>query len=376
MLNPLQTHPTEALREADRLMTVCNACRYCEGLCAVFPAMEMRRSFSSGDLTYLANLCHECGACFYDCQYAPPHEFEVNVPVAMSKLRTESYRDFVWPQAFAPIFERNGVAVALITAISLAAFFIGMAAVHDASALFGTHTGPGAFYVLIPHNVMVAIFGITFLYAIAAIALGVRRFWRETGASALGRATLADLVQALDDAARLRNLHGGGPGCMSEDERPNDRRRLWHHFAFYGFLLCFASTSAASFYHYVFGWIAPYSWYSLPVILGTVGGVGIVVGPAGLLWDRRARDPQITDEARSGMDTGFTILLLLTGVTGLLLLFLRATPAMGTLLAVHLGVVLALFLTLPYGKFVHGAYRFAALVRYAMERRLKTPVAD
>ena len=51
-------HGTRILEEADRLMTVCNSCRYCEGLCAVFPAMEMRRSFSDGDLNYLANLCH------------------------------------------------------------------------------------------------------------------------------------------------------------------------------------------------------------------------------------------------------------------------------------------------------------------------------
>ncbi|HYF18413.1 MAG TPA: tricarballylate utilization protein TcuB, partial [Ramlibacter sp.] len=66
---------TPTLREADRLMVVCNSCRYCEGLCAVFPAMEMRRSFVAGDLRYFANLCHGCGACYDDCQFAPPHEF-------------------------------------------------------------------------------------------------------------------------------------------------------------------------------------------------------------------------------------------------------------------------------------------------------------
>lgn len=41
---------------------------------------------------------------------------------------------------------------------------------------------------------------------------------------------------------------------------------------------------------------------------------------------------------------------------------------MGIVLAVHLGVVLALFLTMPYGKFVHGIYRTAALLRHAGER--------
>jgi citrate/tricarballylate utilization protein len=40
---------------------------------------------------------------------------------------------------------------------------------------------------------------------------------------------------------------------------------------------------------------------------------------------------------------------------------------MPALLLVHLGLVLALFLTLPYGKFVHGMYRTAALVKYASE---------
>jgi citrate/tricarballylate utilization protein len=42
---------------------------------------------------------------------------------------------------------------------------------------------------------------------------------------------------------------------------------------------------------------------------------------------------------------------------------------MALLLAIHLGFVLALFLTLPYGKFAHGMYRSAALLKYAIEKR-------
>jgi citrate/tricarballylate utilization protein len=51
-----------------------------------------------------------------------------------------------------------------------------------------------------------------------------------------------------------------------------------------------------------------------------------------------------------------------------LLLALRSTAAMGALLAIHLGVIVSLFLMLPYCKFVHGIYRAAALLRYAAER--------
>jgi citrate/tricarballylate utilization protein len=62
-------------------------------------------------------------------------------------------------------------------------------------------------------------------------------------------------------------------------------------------------------------------------------------------------------------------MLFMTSFTGMALLLLRDTAAMGPLLALHLGVVFALFITMPYGKFVHGLYRFAALIRYAKESR-------
>jgi len=119
-------HATEALAEADRLMTVCNSCRYCEGLCAVFPAMEMRRAFPDGDLSYIANLCHGCGACYYDCQFAPPHAFNVNLPKTLAQVRAESYKAFTWPRSCAGMFDRNGLAISIIMALSIAAFVAGL----------------------------------------------------------------------------------------------------------------------------------------------------------------------------------------------------------------------------------------------------------
>ena len=138
---------------------------------------------------------------------------------------------------------------------------------------------------------------------------------------------------------------------------------------FYGFLLCFASTSTATLYHYLLGMEAPYPVYDLPVVLGTIGGIGLIIGPAGLLKAKWTRDPVLKDVSRTGMDVAFLAMLFMTSLTGLLLMVLRSTPAMGLLLALHLGVVFSLFITMPYGKFVHGIYRFLALVRYAKEKR-------
>jgi len=156
---------------------------------------------------------------------------------------------------------------------------------------------------------------------------------------------------------------------MNDDDAPTDRRKHYHHATFYGFLLCFASTSVATLYHYLLAREAPFAWWDLPVVLGTLGGIGLVVGPVGLLIAKLRRAPELLDETRFGMDVAFIVMLLLTSLTGLALLLLRATPAMGIILAVHLGVVFALFLTLPYGKFVHGLYRFLALVQYARESK-------
>jgi citrate/tricarballylate utilization protein len=361
------SHATAMLAEADRLMVVCNSCRYCEGLCAVFPAMEMRRVFQDADLNYLANLCHNCGACYSDCQFSPPHQFEVNVPRTLATVRSQSYGTYAWPRALSGMFARNGLAISLVAALSVAGFVIGFVALRDPSALFAAEAGAGAFYRLMPHNAMALLFGVAFLYAILAIVMSARSFWRDiSGAAPL---TMKSVAQAIKDAGRLRYLDGGKAGCMNEDDRPDDRRKHYHHATFYGFLLCFASTSVATVYHYVLGREAPYPWYDLPVLLGLLGGLGLVVGPIGLLAAKWRRDPALGDDTYFGMDAAFLLMLLLTGATGLALLALRATPAMGILLAVHLGVVFALFVTMPYGKFVHGIYRFLALVKYADESR-------
>jgi citrate/tricarballylate utilization protein len=292
------------------------------------------------------------------------------VPKTFAIARAESYAVYAWPQSFSGVFARNGLAISMIAALSVAAFIFGFAACNDRQVLFGIHTGPGAFYQLMPHKAMVVLFGAAFLYAMLALAMGVRAFWRDIGEPSGMLADPGSLWQAMKDAGRLRYLDGGGAGCVNEDERPSDLRKIYHHLTFYGFLLCFASTTIATLYHYLIAREAPYPWWDLPVVLGTLGGIGLLIGPAGLLAERWKRDPALVDEKRTGMDVAFIAMLFLTSLTGMALLLWRDTPAMGPLLALHLGVVFALFITMPYGNFVHGIYRYAALVRYARERRM------
>jgi citrate/tricarballylate utilization protein len=361
------TSPDLAARPEDevaRVLQICNACRYCEGFCAVFPAMTRRLAFPAADAHYLANLCHNCGACLHACQYAPPHEFMVNVPRAMGVVRARTYADFAWPRPLGALYARAGLATSLALAAALALFLV--LALARQGTLWHAPLA-GRFYDVFPHGLMVSLFAPVFLFACVALGVGVTRFWRGQSP---GPASGAAVREATGNALRLTYLDGGhGEGCNDEDDRFTLRRRRFHHLTFYGFLLCFASTSVATLYHYAFGWQAPYPFWSAPVVLGTLGGIGLLVGPAGLWWLHVRRHPLHREPTQVAPDRALIALLFLTSATGLALLAWRDTGAMALLLAVHLAFVMALFVTLPYGKFAHGVFRVAALLKWAIERR-------
>jgi citrate/tricarballylate utilization protein len=354
--------PPELVEQGRHVMTVCNACRYCEGYCPVFPAMENRRTFAEGDLAYLATLCHNCGECLYACQYAPPHEFGINVPQTFARIRMATYEDSCWPAFMRGAFRNQVWSTAAALAVGLAAMWL--AARHSLDAPAGAD-----FYRIVPHDVMVTIFGAAALLAVGALVAARLRFARDTGIepSAAGSHRLpGPAFTALSDALTLRHLHDAGEDCTDAEESRAGWRRRFHHCTFYGFALCFASTSVAAVYHVV-GWRAPYDYTSLPVVLGTAGGLGLLAGPAGLLALRARRDPALGDAGERGLDTALIAMLLLTSASGLALLGLRESRFMPPLLVGHLGSVLALFLLLPYGKFVHAVHRMAALVTFARE---------
>lgn len=356
ILNLTDRTPTE---EARRQVEICNACRYCEGYCAVFPAITKQRAFADGDITQLANLCHNCRGCYYACQYTAPHEFDLNLPGILAEVRQDSWDRYAWPGAFAGAFQRKGTPIALALIVGLALLFLALTALRPAS-------GEG-FYAYLSHGGMVAIFAPAFLLPLVAIGIGLRRYWAEVGGQ---RITFAHLRDAVAATANMRNLGGGqGQGCNFEaGDRYSNQRRVAHQLVMYGFLLCFASTSSGTVLHYGFGLEAPYGLFSLPKLLGLPGGFLLTIGAGWLIRLKLQSDRDLGAASAWGGEVAFVLLLGLTGLTGLALYAATGTALVGPLLAIHLGTVLTFFLTTPYSKMVHGFYRLAALIRDAQVR--------
>lgn len=348
--------PVDPTAEARRQIEICNACRYCEGFCSVFPAMTRQKAFADGDITQLANLCHNCRGCYYSCQYTAPHEFALNLPAALAEVRQESWERLIHPTAFARKFQTNGLAIAGLLVAALTAFFWILAVLRP---MMGN-----GFYAYLGHNAMVAIFVPAFLAPLAVIGLGLRTYWREVGG---GRIRLSHLQSALSQAGRMRNLSGGqGQGCNFEQgDRYSDRRRIAHQAVMWGFLLCFASTASGTLMHYVLGWQAPYPMWSLPKLLGVPGGLLMVTGCAALIWLKLRADPALGAARVWGGEMAFVVLLGAVAATGLALYAVTGTGVVGPMLALHLASVLTLFLLMPYSKMVHGFFRLAALLAEA-----------
>ena len=128
----------------------------------------------------------------------------------------------------------------------------------------------GDFYGVVPYEVIVSLFGLVALFVLVVLTIGVRRCWKGFEEARIRPATrpkphkaeikaaLAWKMRALRDVLTLRHLHASGDDCVSGEELRRPWRRWFHYCTFYGFLLCFASTTVAAIYYSFFGLTAPY----------------------------------------------------------------------------------------------------------------------
>jgi len=357
------------LQEARRIVEICNACRYCESLCPVFPEITKFRTFEDTDLNYLANLCHNCKGCYYACQYAPPHEFAINIPKTLSEVRVDTYARYAFPAIFGKLFVNNGTFMAIIITLCVAFVFIANA-MFSSAPLFSVYSGAGSFYRVIPSYLMIGVPALVSIYVLITFYFGFQKFWKESG-NEMHELKRVDLWKsALSDILTLRHLDGSelGHGCTHMDDHFGHSRRWFHQATIFGFIFTLISTSIAAVYEHIFGLSSPYAYTSLPVIFGILGGILIIIGTIGLVSIKIKADPAPNAKQLLGMDYLFIILLFLVSISGLILLGMRETVWMPLFLYLHLSFVLAFFISIPYNKFVHALYRLGALLIYAKHK--------
>jgi citrate/tricarballylate utilization protein len=350
--------------EAERQLNICNSCRYCEGYCAVFPALERRTLLDTGDITQLANLCHDCRACFHACMYAPPHEFAIDPPAVLGAVRLASYERYLPPvnwlrPGWSRGWSRGWPARAAAGVVVAAALLVLVAATEGLGALLRR----GSPYQVIPYPALLVTVLLPTAGSVAVLLWGFARYWRDVHGPLRDLANWRALGTALAAAARLRNMRGGGEECYAAGDDPSPARRRLHAAVAGGFAACFAATVSAAFLQDVLGNAPPYPVLSVPVILGTAGGLSMLAGCAGLIALKRGSVPPERELADYGLILGLGLLAL----TGLLTVALRATPAFGLILVIHLATIVVCFGIAPYTRFVHAGYRFLALVADAIE---------
>ena len=183
------------------------------------------------------------------CQFAPPHEFGINVPMVLSEVRARSYEGYAWPPPLGRAFASHSFRTSL-AALGLVVSMLLLVSMARPEVVWSSD-GSADFYGVIPHAAMVGLFGTVSLFVLISLGISGWRFWRDVRQSA--GAASGSLRDAVRDALTLRHLHGAGRDCTSNLEMRLPWRRWFHHCTFYGFLLCMASTTVAAIYHSVFG---------------------------------------------------------------------------------------------------------------------------
>jgi len=335
--------------------------------------MDRREQFGEEAVDYLANLCHDCRACYYACPYVPPHEFSINIPKILAEARLHTYRKYAWPRLMA-IFFNKGRTFSL-TLVNMVLVIIVAIAVGSPQRILQPHLEQGSFYSIFTYNSILTVGLSVGMFIVLSWMIACDRFWTAVHGSPF-RFRLSNLAYAAKDAFSHRWFKGGGsdghPGCYYPGQQGSYIRLVFHSMTFFGFLLAVISTTIAAFNQDILGLLPPYPILSLAVLFGIIGGALMTVGASALLYLKFKSDRTPSFAEMIEHDYAFLTMINLVSITGILLLILRNTTAMGILFIVHMGFVLSLFLLIPYGKFIHLLYRFAALTQNRIEERRTT----
>ncbi len=345
-------------------LNICNACRYCENICPVFKTIELKRNFTEEDIIYVANLCHDCRGCYYACQYAPPHTFDINIPKILGTLRLETYKKYKKSNFSKKIIENPSL---FSIGIFIISFLFYLASFVIYSGKINLLQQYNSFYKVLPENFLIITMLIPFTVSLILYVKDLFSYCDYIGVKKADFFKISTHIKSLKSIIFLEFLDGGSYGCNYPNEKYSFSRKIYHQLVFFGFAIAFISTLLAAFMSHILNISPPYSITSLPVIFGTIGGVLILLGLTGLIYLRTKMDRIPYADNINSMDTNFILILLFIVITGFLILVFRATSFMPLLFITHLSFVITFFIMLPLNKLQHAIFRYASIYKYFLE---------
>jgi citrate/tricarballylate utilization protein len=288
----------------------------------------------------------------------------MNIPGILSTTRLETYREYTWPKSSRFAFDHPIVAavglegVGILLSLIVALLYVGPV---------GLSVPQSSIYAVFPEALMIGGGLVLGGYVVTAALVGLTRFWRDSHGPFRKLLDARAFFAATYEVLIHKYFQGGGGGCSYPSEKGSYTRLPFHSLVFFGFLSAFIATLTAAVYEHLLGVQPPYSLVSPPVLFGVAGGVAMIGGASVLIFLKERSDKSLAESRMLSLDYAFVLVLDLASITGLLTLALRGTSLFGPVVVVHMGTVVAFFVSAPYGKFIHYVYRYAALVKNQLE---------
>jgi quinone-modifying oxidoreductase subunit QmoC len=299
-------------------------------------------------------LCHQCNDC---SKYCPRGAKPGDVLAALRHI-------FILRNAF-PQFVAKMVNNLKLVPLVFGIPVILLLALMYASGTLGIPEGEILYRKFIPQwPVVDVLFPLTALWTIVCSAIGVRRLWagfqegvflgkvmnNPSRTDSLARQVLSTIFDILK--------HSKFKECVV-----NRARYLAHLNMLWGFILLAITTTCVAAGVYIFGQETPYSLGNPIKWIANIGAAILIVGSLLAISHRLFGDEDVGKATY--FDWLFLLVVLFTGITGLLTEILRLANYPGVAYPVyfiHLTFVWFLFAYLPFSKFAHLLYRTTALV--------------
>jgi quinone-modifying oxidoreductase subunit QmoC len=346
----------------------CMQCATCSSVCEILaadspgPRKEMLwAQWGLGDrLMSDPNpwLCHQCGDCTRRCpRGARPSD-------VMAAVRREHIVHYSSPRAFGRWANRPTSALWIVAS----AFVVLLAASglwqsSGAAAIELSSAGRRAvfpFWNALPHWLLGSLFGALLAFDVVVLARGAKSFWRNM-AAAEGKQKDGAIGPSVRVALSRIVFHDDFASCAT-----NQPRRSYHLLVVFGFVALWLTSLwavTARWNPLLAGTVYPLALWDPWKLLANLGGLSLVLGAALMLWERWRR-PETAGATRAS-DSVLLGLLLLIGLSGFAsegLHWLRIEPLRYAVYLLHLALVFALLLLLPYTKLAHVVYRAVAMV--------------